>query len=74
MFANVCVLYVHLDVFVSVHWEYEQPGGSVCVSRVCVCSWGKDGWCHCVSREVCVFVLGGGLFAGLVTLSWGGLV
>lgn len=75
---------MHLDVFVSVHGEYEQPRGfvcvcvwggylSVCMSWVCVCSRGKDGWCHCVSREVRVFVLGG-LFAGLVALCWGGLV
>lgn len=30
----------------------------VCLGFVCVRG-EKDGWCHCVSREVCVFVLGG---------------
>lgn len=46
----------------------------VCAGYACVFVGGKDGSCYCDSREVCVFVLGagGGLFAGLVTLCWGG--
>lgn len=33
-----------------------------------MCFWVKDGWCYCVSREVCVFVLGGCLHVSL--LGW----
>lgn len=50
--------------------------GSVCVCRVCVCvHGGKDGSCYCVSREVCVFVFGGGAVCGSrnSVLGWSGL-
>ena len=37
-----------------------RGGLFVCLGFVCVCG-GKDGWCHCVSWEVCVFVFWGGV-------------
>lgn len=69
------------DVFKPVHREYGQPrefegkrgGVCLCMPGMCVCLWG-EGWVVllCLSGGVCVCLGVGELFAGLVTLCWGG--
>lgn len=66
----LCLLssvYMHLDVFVSVHRDYEQARGSgalfvclfVCLRFVCACGGGGIGGLLCLLGGVCVCVDGG---------------
>lgn len=74
LFSLVCLLYVHSDVFESVHWESELTRGFgvwfVCVSQVCVFVCGGRMCGVIVSLARCMFVLGGVCKSHNLPLGW----